>query len=58
MYVDPLDEADICRGMLQVLQDPGLAGKLREKGFANAGRFSWERSARLLNEWIEEEVAL
>ena len=58
VYVDPLDEADICRGMLQVLQDPGLAGKLREKGFANAGRFSWERSARLLNEWIEEEVAL
>ena len=56
VYVDPLREEDICAGMLRVLEDPALAQALSQKGFENAGRFSWEASARLLNQIIEEEV--
>ncbi len=56
VYVDPLNEEDICAGLLRILQDPDLARDLVRKGFQNAGRFSWEASARLLDQIIEEEV--
>ena len=56
LYVDPESEDDICRSMLRILQDPQTAANLVEKGFANACRFSWEDSARLLHQIIEEDV--
>lgn len=55
-YVDPYDVESICAGMTRVLQDPTLAGELVEKGCLNVKRFSWEESARRLNEILEREV--
>lgn len=55
-YVDPYDAESICAGMQRVLENPALAGELREKGFQNAKRFSWDASARRLNEILEKEV--
>ncbi len=54
VYVDPYDERDICRGMMRILDDPSFAVELREKGYENAKRFSWERSAGILKEIIDE----
>ena len=56
MLVDPYDVESICEGMLKVLQDPALAEALVQRGSQNAKRFSWEASARRLNEIIEKEV--
>lgn len=56
MLVDPYDVEDICAGMMRVLEDKSFAGELVRRGFENAKRFSWEGSAELLNQIIEEEV--
>lgn len=56
VFVNPYDVEDISRGILRVLQDPALAESLVEKGLQNAKRFSWEDSARKLNELIEATV--
>jgi glycosyltransferase involved in cell wall biosynthesis len=56
IYVDPYDTADICRGILEVIQNAELARKLTEKGYQNAKRFSWRISAERLNEVVEEIV--
>lgn len=56
VFVNPYDVEDISRGMLRVLQDPALAESLAEKGLQNVKRFSWEDSARKLNELIEATV--
>lgn len=54
VYVAPCDPEDICRGILKVLKDPVLASELVKKGYENAARFSWEKSARRLHEIVEE----
>lgn len=56
VYVDPYSEESICEGLLRLLGDPQLAGELRKKGFENARRFSWQKSAERLDEIINEEV--
>ena len=53
VFVDPYDIDDISGGMLRVLQSPRLAASLREKGLQNVQRFSWEASARRLDEIVE-----
>lgn len=53
---DPYDVESICAGMRKILEDSALAGELVEKGYFNVRRFSWEASARRLNEIIEREV--
>ncbi len=55
-YVDPYDVEGICRGLLHVLEDPGVAEALREKGQQNARRYSWAASAERLGEIIEKAV--
>lgn len=55
-YVDPYDVDSICAGIRRVLENPTLAGELTEKGCLNVKRFSWENSARRLNEILEREV--
>ncbi len=45
-YVDPFDVADIARGTLRVLTDEERRNELVMKGFDNAARFSWARTAR------------
>lgn len=43
--VDPLDDADIARGIRRLLSDREYAQSLAETGRRQAQRFSWERSA-------------
>lgn len=57
LYVDPYDVGDISNGIRAVLTDPVLAGGLAQRGLENVKRFSWESSARRLNEIIEKEVS-
>lgn len=57
LYVDPHHEGTIRDGIIQILQDPERTEKMVASGFENAKRFSWDRSAQLLNEIIENEVA-
>ena len=56
LYVDPYQEDAIGDGILRVLQNSDAAETLRQAGLENAKRFSWERSAQMLNQIIEEEV--
>ena len=56
VYVDPYSEESICEGLLRLLTDPQLAEELRKKGFENARRFSWQKSAERLEEIINKEV--
>ncbi len=46
LLVDPMDVASLSSAMTRVLTDPGLSGALRERGLAQAQRFSWDRTAR------------
>jgi glycosyltransferase involved in cell wall biosynthesis len=46
VYVDPTDEAELAHAILRVLTEPELRSQLKEKGFQNAKRFSWEKTAR------------
>lgn len=56
VLADPYDVESICECMRWVLADTVLARDLVEKGHSNAKRFSWEASARQMNEIIEREV--
>lgn len=53
VYVDPMDVGAISAGMVRILEDPGTARRLARQGPANAGRFSWQRSAQRLERIIE-----
>lgn len=46
IYVDPYSVEDIIRGIRQVR---AVRGKLIKRGFENAKRFSWEKSAKKIN---------
>ena len=57
LYVDPHDIKSIADGIRTVLTDPALAGELVRQGTQNVKRFSWDSSARRLDEIIEKEVS-
>jgi glycosyltransferase involved in cell wall biosynthesis len=42
----PTDVADIARAMVRVLMDPARAAEMRQRGFVQARRFTWEACAR------------
>ncbi len=50
VLVDPLDAAAIARGIAQVISDAPLRARLHAAGPAQAAKFSWEQSARVLSE--------
>ena len=56
-YADPYNVDDICEGMTRILTDKAYAGDLIQKGFTNCQRFSWEKSAKRLDEIIKEICA-
>lgn len=56
IYADPCDVDDIAEKMEQLIINPVLRVELQKKGFENVKRFSWEVSARKLDEWIEGNV--
>lgn len=47
MLIDPEDASAIAHAIARLMDEPGLADSLREKGFANVKRFSWDRTAEL-----------
>ena len=53
-YVDPYDIQAISNGLIQMTQDESLRKELVQKGYENAKCFSWEKSASLLNDVLEE----
>jgi glycosyltransferase involved in cell wall biosynthesis len=53
MYVDPLDVADIANAIVRVLTDEDLRQTLIAKGYENAARFSWEKTARATLDALE-----
>jgi glycosyltransferase involved in cell wall biosynthesis len=52
--VNPENVFDIARGMREVLLNPELRARLVERGFEQARRFSWERTARQVLAAYEE----
>ncbi|MFW6135503.1 MAG: glycosyltransferase family 4 protein [Chloroflexota bacterium] len=48
LLVDPQDTAGIADAMERLVSDPALSDGLVERGFANAGRFSWEACAQTI----------
>jgi glycosyltransferase involved in cell wall biosynthesis len=46
ILIDPHDVQAIAGAIQGVLGDPALADQLRQKGFAQARKFSWERCAQ------------
>ena len=48
LLVNPESHMQIAEAMLKIIKDQALAGSLREKGFQQAKKFSWENSAKKL----------
>jgi glycosyltransferase involved in cell wall biosynthesis len=47
LLFDPHDEGEIATAIQALLGDPGLAGRLRERGRERANLFTWARTAEL-----------
>lgn len=45
-YFDPYDPADICRALVELVEDASLRATLIEEGHRRLVDFSWERTAR------------
>jgi glycosyltransferase involved in cell wall biosynthesis len=52
----PRDPTTWARAVLDLLQAPGLAESLRQRGFRRAARFSWARAAALTREVYREAL--
>ena len=54
LYFNPLEPSEILRIITQYLNDADvIKEKMRQKGFENVTRFSWEKSAKVLMKIIE-----
>ena len=51
--VDPLNVGELAEAMRRVASDEKLRGDLRQRGFEQAARFSWDRCAREVLDVIE-----
>ncbi|MCW3033853.1 MAG: hypothetical protein QOK19_560 [Solirubrobacteraceae bacterium] len=47
LLFDPHEEAQIATAIRRLLEEPGLAAELRERGLERAREFTWARAARL-----------
>jgi len=54
MMVDPNNEAELASAISEIAANPGLRKQLTEAGIKQARKFSWEKSAKLLSEVIDE----
>ena len=57
VLVDPLDPASIAAGLCRILTEDGLCKDLRERGLERAGHFSWEATARAVQQAVARAVA-
>ena len=46
LLINPYKEEEIARAIKSILTDPELAAKMREMGFNQSKRFSWQKAAR------------
>lgn len=53
LYVNPKSVEEIAQGMCSLLENDTFSQQLVARGYENAQRFSWERSAEKLNEIVE-----
>lgn len=58
LLFDPRDEDGLAQLLAQVLADQGLQEDLRRRGLAQAGRFSWSRTAALTRSAYQEALSL
>jgi glycosyltransferase involved in cell wall biosynthesis len=56
LYFNPTDANELTQALSGVLGDQAMAKKLREKGFKQAAKFSWEKTARETLEVYKEVV--
>jgi glycosyltransferase involved in cell wall biosynthesis len=57
LLCDPLDADAIAAALTRVLREDGLAAELRSRGFAQAARFTWERTAEGFAEVLDDVLA-
>jgi glycosyltransferase involved in cell wall biosynthesis len=57
LYFDPRSSNDLHRQMLAVLNDATLREDLRQRGFSQAARYDWDRSAAQVVEAMEAILA-
>jgi glycosyltransferase involved in cell wall biosynthesis len=57
VLIDPYEPESIAEAMRRVLADGALRESLRERGFARAREFSWDRSIRRVREIYDEVMA-
>ena len=55
-YVDPERVEDIAKGLRAVLLNQTLAAQLVTRGYENAARFDWKKSAEHLNAIVEKVI--
>ncbi|WP_426151295.1 glycosyltransferase family 4 protein [Pseudomonas sp. DC3000-4b1] len=54
LYFDPLDVDQMARAMALVLDNPTIGDHLRTLGMRNVARFSWQASARLISDRLDQ----
>jgi glycosyltransferase involved in cell wall biosynthesis len=54
LLIDPAQPEDLQRTMLRLINEPGLAEKMKKAGFDQSRQFSWEHSARKTLEVFEK----
>jgi glycosyltransferase involved in cell wall biosynthesis len=52
--IDPYDESDIARALLEVTASPALRERMRQEGVARARNFTWQRTAARVLEVFDE----
>jgi glycosyltransferase involved in cell wall biosynthesis len=57
ILVNPLNVFDIARGIRDALLDDALRADLIRRGYEQAARFSWERTAREVLDIYKEAAA-
>ena len=57
LLFDPLDKVKLTEHLATVLDDPELAARMRERGLAQAKRFSWHRAADEMIEVYRKALA-
>jgi len=57
VFVDPLDPESIAAGLWRILTEDGLCKDLRERGLERASRFSWEATARAVQQAVARAIA-
>jgi glycosyltransferase involved in cell wall biosynthesis len=57
VYFEPTDPASLVRAVSRVLNEPALAGRLREQGRVSAAELTWDRCARQTFAMVEQALA-